>query len=234
MKVGIMQPYFLPYIGYWQLINAVDEFVLLDDVNYIRRGYINRNNILLNQNSYMFSIPVEKASQNRLISEMHFKFPVEEKKKFLRTIQSAYHKAPYYNQVFPVIEKIVLHEDEDLTAYIENSIHLILSYVGIERRIRRSSQIQKDNTLTGEARIIEICRCLQADTYINPCGGKELYSKAHFEERQMQLFFLNPQMEKIRYRQFGEAFVPYLSVIDILMFCNQEEILKLIEMYDLE
>lgn len=188
MKVGIMQPYFMPYIGYWQLINVVEEFVLLDDVNYITRGYINRNNILLNKKRYMFSIPVEKASQNRMIFEMNFRFSEEEKKRFLKTLKSAYGKADYWQQVFPIIEKIVLYENENLTDYIENSIREILTYLGIKKRIIRSSQIQKNNSLTGEKRIIEICKCLGADVYINPCGGKDLYDNMHFENNGIKLF----------------------------------------------
>lgn len=97
MKLAIMQPYFFPYLGYWQLINAVDKFVLLDDVNFIMRGYINRNSILLNGKSYLFSLPLEKPSQNKLINDSKLNFQHNDREKLLKTIQLAYKKSPFFN-----------------------------------------------------------------------------------------------------------------------------------------
>lgn len=95
MKTAIMQPYFFPYLGYFQMFNAVDKFVLLDDVNFIMRGYINRNSILLNGKAHKFSIPLEKPSQNKLINETKLNFSLKDKENFLKTIQLAYKKAPF-------------------------------------------------------------------------------------------------------------------------------------------
>ena len=122
MKVGIMQPYFMPYIGYWQLINVVDKFVLLDDVNYIMRGYINRNSILLNGKPYRFTLPVENASQNKLIMDTKLRFAQEKKQDFFKTISNAYGKAPCYRKVAPIIEDIINNSDDDITEYIKYSI----------------------------------------------------------------------------------------------------------------
>lgn len=131
MKIAIMQPYLFPYIGYWQLINAVDEFVLLDDVNYIMRGYINRNSILIHEKPFLFSIPIHKASQNKLISETKLSFSDMEKDKFLNRIANAYKKAAQFEKVMPLIQEIVNNPEEDLTEYIYYQIFKINEYLHI-------------------------------------------------------------------------------------------------------
>lgn len=112
MKVAIMQPYLFPYLGYWQLIKSVDTFVILDDVNFIKRGYINRNSILVNNNVHMFSVPVDKPSQNKLIMDTKLKFSRDEKEKFLKTIYLSYKKAKCFEAVYDKLKKIVLFDEK--------------------------------------------------------------------------------------------------------------------------
>lgn len=234
MKVAVMQPYLFPYIGYWQLINAADKFVILDDVNYIMRGFINRNRILLNGQSHMFSIPIKKASQNKLIRDTKLNFSEEDKRKFLMTIKSAYGKAPYFSQVMPVVEQIIDNPEIDLTSYIKNSILRINQYLDIDTEILISSQIEKDNTLKAQDRIIEICKKLNADIYINPCGGRGLYRHCDFEKEGLKLFFLTTIGENIHYQQFKKEFVENLSIVDLLMNNGQNQIRNFLHQYILE
>lgn len=233
MKVGIMQPYFMPYIGYWQLINAVDKFVLLDDVNYIMRGYINRNSILLNGQVYRFTIPIEKASQNKLINEIQINFTKNKKSDFLKTVCVAYKKAPYYEIVMPLIEDIVNNEETDLTKFIWYSIDKITGYLQINTKIFVSSKIDKNQMLKAEARIIEICKKLSGDIYINPCGGRKLYFNSDFEQYGIKLFFLDTKSENIFYNQNQNVFIKNLSIIDLLMFNNIQTIRKFLGEYEL-
>lgn len=233
MTIAIMQPYLFPYIGYWQLIKAVDKFVILDDVNYIMRGYINRNLILLDGKPYRFSIPIEKASQNKLIMDTKICFSDSDKKKLIHTIESAYHRAPCFNEVFPIIENIILFSEENLTEYIINSITEILKYVDINTEILVSSKLDKHKGLKAEERIIDICRCLNANTYINASGGRELYSHSEFERYNLKLFFLDVRTKNVEYMQYGNAFVENLSIIDVLMFNDTFTIQKMLMEYDL-
>lgn len=233
MIATVEQPYFLPYIGYWQLLNAVDIFVILDDVNYIKRGFINRNSILLNGASYRFSIPVRDASQNKKIMEMRLCFDKKEKQKFLSRIEYAYNKAPYFPQVFPFISDIIHNPDENLTDFIQYSLTRVADYLGIDTRIIRSSAMDKDNTLTGQDRVIEICRRIGADTYINPAGGRKLYDNQTFHRENMKLFFLDTRHENIVYPQFDNPFVGMLSIIDIMMFNPTDKIQYFLKEYDL-
>lgn len=222
MKIAVMQPYFLPYIGYWQLINAVDVFVLLDDVNYINRGYINRNNILLNGQPHMFSIPLKKASQNRLISEIKLNFPDRQRHKLLKTVESAYKKAPYFEIIFSLFHEILMHNENDLTSFIENSIIKVLGYLDIQKQLIRSSDLKKDDSLKGQARVLEICDKFNATTYINLPGGKDLYNSGDFATHNIELKFITPNIKP--YKQFESDFVAKLSILDILMFLSIDAI----------
>lgn len=233
MKVGIMQPYLFPYIGYWQLIYAVDRFVILDDVNYIKRGYINRNSILLNGKPYKFTIPIKQASQNRLIMDTKLYFEEKEKKKFLITISNAYKKAPFYQKVMPLIENIILNSQDDLTDYIQNNLEVVMKYLEIETELYRSSLIKKDNTLHAQDRIIEICKKLQGDTYINPSGGRKLYDDNTFKRENLTLYFLDTDRKSIIYNQGKNEFCENLSIIDVLMFNDVKSIKQFLKQYSL-
>jgi len=233
MKLAVMQPYFLPYIGYFQLINAVDIFLLYDDVNYIMRGWINRNRILLNNEAYLFSIPIEKPSQNKLINETRILFNEKDRINLLKTIQLAYKKAPMFDEIYPMIEDIIKFNDTDLTRFIQNSIIKISNYADIKTKIIRSSGIEKNNSLTGEEKILEICKQLYANIYINSYGGYNLYSTENFDRAGINLKFIKPKLEDIVYKQYNQNFIENLSILDILMFCKKDKIKKFLEAYDL-
>lgn len=233
MKTAIMQPYIFPYIGYYQLMSAVDVFVILDDVNFIMRGWINRNNILVNGKANLFSISLDHPSQNKLICETKLKFPQKERDSLLKTVQLAYKKAPFFNYFYPVFEEIINYENDDLTSYLHNSIEKTCHYAEIQTKILLSSKIEKNNNLKSENRIIEICKKMNTKIYINPSGGKSLYVQQNFQKENIELNFINTLFEKIRYKQFNNSFTENLSFIDILMFNSKEEIHNLLKQYTL-
>ena len=228
MKLGIMQPYFLPYIGYFQLINAVDKYVIYDDVNYIKGGWINRNKLLLNEKEFMFNLILSGASPNKLINEV---LVAANQSKLLKTIEGAYKKAPYFNEVLPVILSIVEYEDKNLARFIGNSLIQIADYLKFNTIFMCSSELQKNYSLKAQDKVINICSVLQATQYFNAFGGMGLYSKSDFETNNIKLCFLKPQ--PIEYKQFNNKFVPNLSMLDVLMFNPVEEINKLLYKYDL-
>ena len=226
-----MQPYFFPYLGYWQMFFAVDKFVLLDDVNFIMRGYINRNSILMNGKAHLFSIPLDKPSQNKLIKDTKIKFAQKDRENFLKTITLAYKKAPFYDKFFPVFKDIVENVDDDLTNYIKYSFEQVKNYLGLDTEILISSQIEKDNTLHAQDRIIEINKRLGATQYINAIGGQELYNKSDFDNAGIKLNFI--KMLPVEYKQFKGDFVSNLSFIDVLMFNDTETIKEYLSKYEL-
>ena len=228
MTLGIMQPYFMPYIGYWQLMAAVDTYVIYDDVNYIKKGWINRNNILVNNDKQMFTISLNGASQNKLINEITI---ADDFTKLRKTIHMAYHKAPYYNEVVALLDKIFSYQSSNLADFIANSIELVCQYLDIQTKIIMSSDIEKDNSLKGQDKILEICKLLNADTYYNAIGGQELYDKSVFEKENIKLCFLKSDIPE--YSQYKNAFVPGLSIIDVLMFNSPIEVKQMLTNYKL-
>lgn len=228
MSIGIMQPYFFPYIGYFHLIREVNVFVIADDLHYIKNGYINRNSILLNNEIFKITLQLNGASQNKLINEIEVGYS---NSKLLETIRRAYKKAPYFNDVFPLIEEIMLNEEKNLARFLGDSLMKISNYLNIEIEILYSSEIDKDNSLTYDDRIIDICKRLDMNCYINAIGGKVLYSKDTFMKQDLELYFINSHMSE--YKQFNDNFIPNLSIIDLMMFNSKENLTKLLDQYEL-
>lgn len=223
MKIAIMQPYLFPYIGYFQLINAVDTFVIYDDVNYINRGYINRNSILLNGKPYRFTLELRGASQNKLINEIEVG---DNKSKLIKTIGSAYKKAPFFNGVIEIARSLIFYDEKNLAKYISNSLIKLSEYMGIRTNFIYSSEIEKDNSLKGQSKILAICKRLGASIYINAVGGQGLYKRDNFQKEGIDLKFI--RSNAIKYKQFRNPFVSNLSIIDVMMFNSKEEIKKML------
>ena len=231
MKLAIMQPYIFPYIGYFQLIKAVDKFVIYDDVNFINRGWINRNRILVNGKDTLFTIPLKEASQNKLINEIEVNWDDAWKSKWLKTLEQSYKKAPYFQQVRPIIEQTLEQEKTIFSEIIVENLKLINAYLGITTEIISSSSIYQNTELKAQTRIVDICLKEKANHYINPIGGIELYQKEVFEEQGMQLNFI--KSKPVQYPQLKNDFVPWLSIIDVLMFNSVEQIQTFLDSYEL-
>ncbi len=231
MKTGIMQPYFVPYLGYWQLMNAVDKYVIYDDVNFIRKGWVNRNRILINGEAKYFRVPLAQESQNKKINEIEIATDTPFLDKNLRTIELAYKKAPYFEAVFPLIKQILIYEEKNLVLFILNSFRIICKYLDITTELILSSTLNKDNSLKGEQKILSICSLLDATEYYNAAGGQYLYSYRNFEERGICLKFL--QAEAIAYKQFSGKFQANLSIIDVMMFNEKEKIKRFLQEFTL-
>lgn len=233
MKIAIMQPYFFPYIGYFQLLNAADKFVVYDNIKYTKKGWINRNRIMVGCKDQLFTIPLRNASdyldiRDRYLSED----AADELKKVLRRIQASYGSSPYYHEVYPLIESCFLYEHKNLFHYLYHSIAQISSFLGITTEIMVSSHIQANHELKGEMRVLSICKSLQATDYINAIGGTELYSKETFSDQNLNLHFL--KTNAITYRQSAaDAFIPNLSIIDVLMYNGKEGTKALLNQFEL-
>lgn len=237
MKLGIMQPYFYPYIGYWQLMNLVDEYVIADDVQYIKNGFINRNKILINGEGQYFRIPVHKPSQNKLICEHETSFDEAEIEKMLSTLKSAYAKAPNYEKVAAHVREVLefgLTEDgKKLSLFLENAIKLTARELGITTPIKlKSRDIILDGEYKREHYVVAICKATEATEYYNAIGGTKLYYQSFFRENGLGLKFVHTN--DVMYQQFGSQFVPNLSVLDMMMFCSQEQIAEFLNACCLE
>jgi len=231
MKVGVMQPYFLPYIGYWQLLKFVDRFVIYDNIQYVKRGWINRNRYLKDGSDTLFSIPLKKDSDyldinKRVISDSF------SSKKLINKFDIAYKSAPYYLDVLPLLIDIINISHKNLFRYIYESVILMCSFLDIDSsKIIISSDIEIDHSLRSEEKVLAICKAQNASTYINPIGGVEMYHENNFNNVGMQLQFL--RAKDLVYNQYIDKFVPSLSIIDVMMFNSVEETKLLLKKYEL-
>ncbi len=231
MKLGIMQPYFMPYIGYWQLMNAVDQYVVYDDVNFIKGGWINRNRILVNGEPKYFNVPMLGASSNKLINEIKVNNTQVLVAKNLRILEGAYQKAPYYERVYSLMSEILSCQQDNLALFIFESFKKICNYLDINTELILSSDLNKDCELKGQEKVLAICEELNAAEYYNAIGGQELYSYEDFEKHNIKLKFL--KTNAINYEQFGNVFQPNLSMIDVMMFNSKEKIKEMLNKYSL-
>jgi hypothetical protein len=222
LTLAIMQPYFLPYLGYFQLMAKADAFVLFDDVPYINRGWINRNRININGEAHLFTVPLQQASQNRLICEILVGDDPAWRKKMLKSVQQAYARAPQISRTLPLLESIVNHPASNLADYLRHSLATLRDYMGLSTELIDSSRRYGNRELKAQARIIDICQREKAGNYINAIGGTELYERAAFEAAGMELAFLNPVLRP--YDTGKVPFVPGMSIIDVLMHNDPEAV----------
>jgi hypothetical protein len=233
MKLAIMQPYLFPYIGYFQLIGAVDQFVIHDDVQWIKGGWINRNRILVNGEPRYITLPVQKGASTASINEREFPPTIDEvKQKVMRQIRGAYQKAPHFDAVNSLLSRCFASQERNLSAFVVNALHECCRYLRLETKLVLSSGLRKDNALKGQDRVLDINSVMGATHYINPIGGTELYEKERFRKQGVTLNFLKTR--NVAYKQFANReFVPSLAIIDVMMFNSSRELANLLNEYDL-
>ncbi len=223
MRLAIMQPYFMPYIGYFQLLHSVDEFVVYDNIEFTKKGWINRNRILVNGKDAYITIPLKNDSDYLVVSERYLADTwITDRKKMLNRITESYRKSTCFTVVYPLIEKIILFEDFNLFNFILNSINVVKEYLGISTPIIIASDVKIDHHLKSQNKVIEICKARSANIYINPIGGQDLYSRESFRENDIELKFI--KSGDIIYKQFNNDFIPALSIMDVMMFNPPSEI----------
>jgi hypothetical protein len=223
MKVAVMQPYFLPYIGYWQLISSVEAFVILDDVNYINRGWIARNRIAQSGVPLWLTLPLQGASQNKLIYTLDIAPDDGWRSRTLRTVRHAYGRAPCYQAIYGLFADLLGEAQGNLSSFLEGTIRRVLRFLDIEVEIIPTSRIIPKRGLKGSQRIIDICRSIGATEYVNLPGGVNLYHPAAFDEAGILLKVLRPQLENARLSSGANA-GEVLSILDVLMMNKKDAV----------
>ncbi len=234
MSIAIMQPYVFPYVGYFQLVNAVDVFVFYDDVHFIKQGWIHRNTILSGNQPQLFSIPLQKQSSNKLINETKINNELISRwrNKFLKTLEQAYNKAPYFSEINNLIYDVFETEYNSIAELSISSVQNVAKYLNMDTTFQVSSQLYEDSKgIDKEERIIDICKKSKNSEYINAIGGRELYTKTSFKKKGVDLSFLKTTLTP--YKQWDNTFTPGLSIIDVLMFNSIIETKELLQEYSL-
>ena len=233
MKLGINQIYFFPYIGYFQLMNIADEFIVYDNIEY-SKGWINRNRILANDKAEYITVPLKKGSDYLDIVDRWLADSWNvDRVKMLNKVKASYRKAPQFDVVYSLFEKCVCYDDANLFNFLSNSLNQIKEYLGISTPLITSSTIPIDHSLKSENKVIALCKTRGADTYINPIGALALglYDKNNFDNVGLELYFI--KTDKFKYQQYDNDFVPFLSILDVMMFNTIEEIKEFLKLYTL-
>ena len=225
MIAAIMQPYFFPYLGYFQLLRAADIFIFHDDVQYIKAGWVNRNRILLGGQAGWLTLPVRSAEHTRAINERYYVLEPAVVGDLLRKLEAAYRQAPQFTAVFPIVREIMEFESANVAAFNINLVSRLCRKLGIAPRFYLASALEKDHRLTGQERVIELCRRVGASCYVNPIGGRHLYDRHVFAHYGIQLRFLKANVISGRRD-------PFLSIIDVLMFHEVAAIENLLSNYE--
>jgi hypothetical protein len=216
--VSVMQPYFFPYIGYWQLINESDIFILFDDVQYIKKGFIDRNTIIFNSQPLKIKLELKKSSQNKKINQI---FIGNNRCSILNQIDSSYKKAPNYKNFMPIVENIMLNEEENLARFLGYSILKIAEYLNIDTVFKYSSDFK--TFTSGKEKIKDLTILNKGNIYLNMIGGKRLYDREEFLKSGINLMFMN--CNTIIYPQSSNLFLPFVSILDVC-FNTPIEIIK--------
>lgn len=213
--VAVMQPYFLPYIGYFQLIASCDLFVLYDNIKYTKKGWINRNRMLRDGQDVMFSLPLQQGADHLNVDQRALAV-APDPHKWLAQLKGAYRHAPGYAQTLPLLEQIAHSPEVNLFRFLHQALLACCAHLGIRTPIRISSTVGIDHSLKGQDKVLALCQALGAGTYVNAIGGLELYSPPAFAQHGIALRFIRSR--PLSYPQFGAPFVPWLSIVDVLMF----------------
>jgi hypothetical protein len=225
MRTAIMQPYFMPYIGYFQLIAAVDLFIVYDNIKYTKKGWINRNRILRNNEDIMISLPLKAASDTLDVAERQLSADFKPGK-LLAQIEGSYRTAPFFRGTMVLLEEILHCETTNLFHFILQSIVKTCAHLFISTPILASSSFAIGHELKAQDKVLALCAAAGASVYVNPIGGTGLYAHQDFAERGVDLRFL--RSTPFEYAQFGAAFVPWLSIIDVMMFNSPETLAALL------
>jgi hypothetical protein len=232
MRLAIMQPYFLPYLGYFQLMSAVDKIALLDDANFINGGWVNRNRIAVQGEPHWLTLPLAKASQNRLINEIEIVDDPLWKRKLIRAVELSYQGAPFAGQILPLFSEMLREARGSLSTFLCYQLRRLADYIGIPTPIEQTSVRHPKDALTGERRILDICMREGVSTYVNLPGGRSLYDAELFASAGIELLFLDPNFSALTLRHSGRE-GPCLSILDLLMFNPVTAVREATEMFRL-
>lgn len=225
-----MQPYFFPYVGYFSLIRQTDKWVLLDVVQYIRHGWIERNRILKPGEGWQYiSVPLVKSSRDTLIREMRIRTDEDWKKRIFSQLEHYKKRSPFYQSVIELLRNCFAFETDSIVQLNHHILKIICGYLGIryEGMIFSEMGLRISEVKHAGQWALNITEAIGGTEYINPVGGMEIFREEEFASKNIKLSFL--QNELIEYSQRRGVFEPGLSIIDVLMFNSVEDTVRLID-----
>ena len=245
MKLAIMQPYFFPFIGYFQAINAVDKYILYENLDYIKDGWMNRNRVLIkDRNPSYLAVILDGRSSNKKIHEIELNTSFNWRRKLLNKVFLNYKGSLFFDESYHLIEECINIDSDKLFVYNSKIVKKIADYLELDTEIQydnrhflplerkiASGMIESTKFDAKLMRVFEICKHENADVFVNAIGGRALYDKIKFKENGIDLYFV--ETEEIEYKQFSANFHPNLSIIDVLMHNGKDRTKDLLNNYKL-
>lgn len=223
-----MQPYFFPYIGYFQLMKAVETFIMLDDAQYVERSWMNRNRINLNDRPAWITMPVRNASRDLAINQRFYMLadgiPVINRK-----IQAAYSKSPFFADISAMLAGIFEYADANVARFNSNLLISVGRALDLHCQVHFASEFDNPLHFRGEARILDLCQRLGVTHYVNAIGGTSLYQNESFRSVGIRLSFIRTRTVP----QQAPIDIGHLSIIHDMMQTGTECTRELLNMYDL-
>lgn len=229
MTAAIMQPYFFPYLGYFSLIKESDLFILFDTPQYIRHGWINRNQILNNHGKpFYIMVPLMKMKRETPINQMIIRNNENWQQKLFEQLKVYKNKAPFYHQVTEMLQNVFGKTTDSIVTLNYNAIKEVCSYLDITTPIKIFSEMELDiqDVHAADEWALNICEAIGATNYINPIGGLDFFDQKKYSERGIDIKFLKHL--PVEYSQFENEFIPHLSILDVLMFNDPNKIQDLL------
>lgn len=232
MTFALMQPYFFPYIGYFSLIENVDHFMIFDDTQYVKKSWMSRNRLLNTSNGCPFYVhaEIQKPVYKARLNEVLLAGGDQWKLKILEQLKNYKRIAPFYDEVKEMITDLLLsNQSKGLSEFCISSIRYLVSYLSIETEITIYSEEnpQLENEPEASTWGLETAKAMKASKYVNSPGGVEFILPEPFSEAGIKLGFIEPKLEA--YKQGGGGFIPYLSILDVLLFNGPERTLDMIK-----
>ena len=229
MKLGIMQPYFFPYLGYFDLIYQTDRWIVFDTVQYIRHGWINRNRVLHPKKGWLYIIVPVKYSRDTLIMAVRIADDGKWKKRILGQLQHYKKKAPFYVQTIHLVEECLEIEESFVSRLNVRILEKVCSVLGIKFDYQFFSEMKLElGPINGPGDwALRISQVLGATEYVNPPGGAALFSPEEFRSAGIKLTIR--QIPPMEYQCDGYEFIPNLSIIDVLMWNEPEKVKEYLE-----
>ena len=215
MRVAVHQPNYLPWLGFFQKMGLCDAFVLLDNVQYPRREFCNRTRVKSSQGAVWLTIPVIRGNVNQQIGEVKLFEPKRNLAQQSKRLHHYYGQAPYYRLLATYLESVFAEDWAELLPLNVALIKALADILGINTPLLLASGLGESSGVKSE-RIIAICQQLGADAYLSGQGGRAYNDPKAFAAAGLKLVYQNftPPV----YPQGGEAFIPGLSVLDLIAY----------------
>ncbi len=231
MRIGINQPYFFPYLGYFSLIKHTDRFILLDMVQFTKQGWIQRNRILMPGGGWRYiRIPLRKYSQKDIIKDVRINNSEDWRSEIFKHLGYYSKRAPYFNETVKVVENALDISTDSVAKLNENILKTVCAYLGFPRDISIFSEmdLQIEKPEAPDEWPLNICKSLgDVDEYLNLEGGVKFYSKDKFRNAGINIGFIKTNLRE--YPQMESFFEPGLSIIDVMMFNDPENICRMLD-----